>query len=381
MRLAHPRLVSRKLSLLTFALIACSGEPPTAVAPISPDALDGGVSATPSRVDACVRPAEPLPAVGFARHASGDLVAFEPATGRELARHPFGSEILDLDWDARTRRLLVTTTEAFDVEGSRVHALSLDVAQFTHEASSEVFPGEVRAVATPTRVLVVGVELGSTWYELDDELSVVGKSGDLPQPVLLAEPDAVSLLALRREDHADLVYRVSGFGAGWTSVELALPRPSPERGVVIAVAGAHAWLLKRGSSPEAFEVADLETAGLPSSSPPSFRPVPGRCGLGAPHSLVAGASGCALVTVTGPALDRLAVIPTTHAGTMRCATLGAPLARADVWVPRNLRVDPGGRRAWVATAGGVESFALDLSAEKLSSFDGAELRAPLALAR
>ncbi len=380
MRVAIPRLVSSKLSLLPFALIACAGEPPRGVAPPSPDAGAGG-RREPSRVDACAKLAEPPPSTAFARHASGDLVAFEPATGRQLVRRPFGSEILDLDWDERTQRLLVTSAEGFDVEGSRVHALSFDGTELTHEASSEIFPGEVRAVSSPARVLVVGVELGSTWYELDDDLAVVGQSGDLPQPVLVAVPGAGPLLALRRESHADLVYRVSGFAAGWTSVELALPRASPERGVVIAGAGERSWFLKRGGSPESFEVASLEAAGFPAAGPPSFRPARGSCGLGSLHSLAADASGCSLVTVTGPALDQLAVVPTSAGATARCATLGAPLARAGVWLPRNLLVDRGGRQAWIATEAGVESFALEPSVEGLPSFAGAELRAPLALRR
>lgn len=329
----------------------------------------------PSRLDTCSRTLAPPPSVGFARHPSGDLVAFDPTTGYQLKRHPFGFEIIDLDWDESTSRLLVTSVEQFDVEGSRVHAFSFDGSELTHEASSEVFPGEVRVLSSKARVLVVGVELGSEWYELDADLSVVGQSGALPQPLLVAEPGAVSVLALRRETQADVVYQVSGFAAGWSSVELALP----PRGVVIATGGERSWFLERGDSPEGFELASLDTIGF-SPDPPSFRTAKGSCGMGALHSLGVDASGCVLVTVTGAAIDQLAVVPTSPGEATRCFGLGAPLARSALWVPRNLLVDRAGRRAWVATEQGVESFALDPFLEKLPSFAGTELRAPLTLA-
>ncbi|GMV15035.1 MAG: hypothetical protein AMXMBFR56_32590 [Polyangiaceae bacterium] len=362
-----PRLVSTKLFLLSLTVIACSSGPSQNGVP------DAGV-----QVEVGAR-SEPLPPTGFARHASGELVAFDPATGRELARRPLGFEIVDLEWDERTRRVLVTGAEGFDVEGSRVHALAFDGTDFTHEASSDVFPGEVRVIASPARVLVIGGEVGSDWHELDDDLGVVGTSGALPQPLLVAEPDADSVLALRRAAHADLVYRVSGFAAGWASAELALPRSAPERAALLARAGERAWLLRRGDEPEGFAVASLETAGSLGSG--SFRPVPGSCGLGVPRSVGVDASGGALVTVTGAALDRLAVVPTSPGATTRCAELGATLARAEEWVPRNLLVERGGRRAWVATEAGVESFALEASVERVRSFAGVELRAPMALAR
>lgn len=359
-----PKLVSTKLFLLSLTVIACSS------APSQNDAPDAGV-----QVEVGAR-SEPLPSTGFARHASGELVAFDPATGRELARRALGFELVDLEWDERTRRVLVTGAEGFDVEGSRVHALSFDGADFIHEASSEIFPGEIRVLSSPGRVLVIGGELGGDWYELDDDLGVVGTSGALPQPLLVAEPAADSVLALRRDAQADLVFRVSGFAAGWDSDELTLPRPASERAAVLARAGERAWLLSRGDDPEGFAVASLETAG--SLAPGGFQQVPGRCGLGAPRSAGVDAAGGALVTVTSAAL---AVVPTSPAMTTRCAELGAPLARAEDWVPRNLLVERGGRRAWVATEEGVQSFALESSVERVRSFAGVSLRAPMALAR
>ncbi|MBK9001349.1 MAG: hypothetical protein IPM35_36985 [Myxococcales bacterium] len=359
--------MSTRLFLLSLTVLACSSAPPQG---------DGPGAGVPIEAD---DRSEPPPSTGFARHASGELVAFDPATGRQLARRPLGFEIVDLEWDERARRVLVTAVEGFDVEGSRVHAFAFDGADFTHEASSEIFPGEIRVLSSPGRVLVIGVEAGSDWYELDDDLGVVGTSGALPQPVLVAEPAADSVLALRRDAHADVVYRVSGFAAGWTSAELTLPRPVPERAAVLSRAGERAWLLSRGDEPGGFAVAGLETAGTLASG--SFRPVPGSCGLGAPRSVGVDASGSALVTVTGVAVDRLAVVPTSPGATTRCAELGASLARAEDWVPRNLLVERSGRRAWVATDGGVESFALGASLEKVSRFAGAELRAPMALGR
>jgi hypothetical protein len=372
--------------VLTFALlapctlVACSGEP---------FGYDPGLAGKPARerparatqAEPSAKPRDPLPATGFACHASGDLVAFDPETGNTLARHAFGPEVIDLDWDERTQRLLLTSVERFDVEGSRVHALSFDGSAFTHEASSEVFPGEVRVLSSPARVVVVGVELSSHWYELDDDLAVVGPSGALPQPSLVAEPDASAVLALRRESLADVVYRVSGFAEGWSSVELALPRAAPERGVVIARSGEHSWLLGRGDSPEGFRVASLRTAGLSLARAPIFRNVPGSCGTGALYSLGVGAAGDALVTITGAALDQLAVVSTSPGGITHCIRLRAPLARAGAWIPRNLMLDPGQRQAWVATKRGVESFALDPPAPERSSFAGTELRAPMTLAR
>ena len=366
-----PRLVSTKVLCLTLTAIACSSQP----RPSSGPSIEMEASA-----GSCAAPRAPLPSTGFARASSGGLVAFDPATGRQLALKPLGFEIVDLAWDERTRRVLVTGAEGFDVEGSRVHAFAFDGADFEHEASSEVFPGEIRVLPSPARVLVIGVDLASTWYELDDDLGVVGTSEALPQPSLVAEPGAASVLALRREAQADVVYRVSGFAAGWASAELALPRSTPERAAALATAGERAWLLARGESLEGFAIASLEAAGFPAERP-SFRPVPGSCGLGAPLSVDTDASGCSLVAVTGATRDGLAVVPTSPGRTTRCAESGAPLARADQWVPRNLLVDRGGRRAWVATEEGVESFALEPSLEKVSSFAGTELRAPITLAR
>lgn len=373
----------RMFLLLVFVAIACAREPSRGEAPPSLDGdapIDAGERPAPSRIDPCPSGAA-LPPTGFARHSSGDLVAFEPATGRELARRPIGSEIIDLAWVERARRVLVTTVEGLDVEGSRVHALSFDGTGFTHEASSEVFPGEVRVISSPARVLVLGGESSSDWYELDDDLAVVVQGGALPRPLLVAVPDVDSVLALRREPHADVVSRVSGFAAGWTSVELALPRAAPERGVVVGSAAEHSWLLGRGDSPDGFEVARLEKASFPLAGHRSFRTVPGSCGSGALHSLGVDASGRALVTVTGATLDQLAVVPTFPGGAARCTGLGARLERATAWVPRNLIVDAGGQQAWVATEAGVESFALGPSVEKLPCFAGTELRAPLTLAR
>jgi hypothetical protein len=357
------------LVLVPFLVVACVSESSDRTAP---RVVDGGVSLPPAT---CSRALTPAPALGFARHVSGDIVAFDTATGHQLKRHTLGSEVVDLAWDRRTSRLLATTKELFDVEGSRVHALTFDGSEITHEASSEVFPGEIRVLPSPTRVIVVGVELGSEWYELDDDLAIVGQSGALPQPLLVGEPQATSLLALRREAQADVVYRVSGFAQGWSSVELTLP----PRGVVIATTDQRSWFLGREDS-TSFEVASLPATSLSTRTPLVFHAVPTSCARGALQSMAVDAAGCALVTVTGTTSDQLAVVPTFPGEVARCIGLGAPLARSSAWIPRNLVVDRGGRTAWVATEQGVKSFALDPVPKQLPSFVGSELEAPMSLA-
>jgi hypothetical protein len=345
-----------------------------------PDAGRRGVDSSAPLGDACAaRVGQRPPSTGFAVHATtGEIVAFEPDTGRELARHPLGFEILDLEWDGRTRRLLAVGAERFDLEGSRVHALSFEAGVFVHEASSEVFAGELRVISTPERLIAVGGELAPEWHELDRELAVVGTTGALPRPQAVAEPDAWSLFALRREPAADVVYRVSGFSAGWASQELALPRLAPERAVAIAANAEQLWLVRFAQSGDRLELAALDAATFAPDSALAFREVSLDCAPRSPRAV--GLAKCALVSVVG-APPAIALLPLSSDAASSCRALNAPLARSELWLGKNLMVAAASGRAWVATEQGVEGFRLEPAVRALENFSGSELRAPLALAK
>jgi hypothetical protein len=368
------------LMLLTSLTAGCAQDEFQAGPPAEAGALGVDVNAPLGR-PSCAAPVRVSPPLaGFAGGAWGELVAFDPLTGQELARHALGSEIIDLQWDGRTRRLLVVSAERFDVEGSRVHALGFDAARFVHEASSDVFAGELRLIVTPARVLAVGGELSAEWWELDDQLGVVGASAGLPLPDMVAEPDAGSVLSLRREALADVVQRVSGFAAGWSSAELALPRAEPERALAIAGSRTDLWLLRQGAPGGGLELAALERASFPPPTAPAFRPLSAACNAGRARAFGADDAGCALVGVVGAAADELVLAPLSGDASATCATLRAPLAGRERWIARNLVVDPAGRFAWVATERGVEAFTFEPPGQPLESFTGSELGAPLALA-
>jgi hypothetical protein len=374
---------SRPLALVSILLAplasGCDPDGPRAELPPEEAGVIAGDPFRPALPRGCTpsRPSPPAP--GFAVHGSGAIVAFEPTTGRELLRHALGAEVLDLEWDPRTRRLLVASAERFDLEGSRVHALGFDGEGLVHEASSEVFPGEVRVIASAARVIVVGGELAAEWYELDDDLAVAGASGALPRPELVVDGDGTSLIALRREPAADIVARVSGSSPGWVSTEFELPRLDPEQAVGIAGGSGELWLLRQGAT--SLELAALELTRFPPSPPPELRAISGHCRAGPPRALGWDGAGCALVAAGGPDAREIVLAPTSVTAESSCFSLPVPLARAERWIARNLALDPAARLGWVATERGLVAFTLDPPVRELGGFEASELGPPIALAR
>lgn len=186
----------------------------------------------------------------FGRHADGGVVAFDVASGRELARLALEGPLLDLVWDAARRRLLAAVQDP-EMDAARVVALRWNGAELTVFQRSELFSGDVRVHADAASTLALSRELGTTWTLLDDALSPegLGKAWFAPSGLYNVgrERRWIGLDASAFEDgrDADAIVSVS-HAPTWQAERWILPAPGRPASVLVSAPDLdEAWLVRQ----------------------------------------------------------------------------------------------------------------------------------------
>lgn len=325
-------------------------------------------------------------AVGFALDTSGDLVAFDPGSGRELGRFLFGRNLEDLCWDARTRRVLIVEHDAY-ADGSRVHAVRWTGSAFVLESSSPVLPGHSRVSAALDRVYAVSEEYGVVWNVLDDDLAPVGQFQPLVRPVSIVQAGAHGLLALDSSalvagQPADQLLGVSHPGNDWQITQQSYLAPGRPSARMVAGKAGSAYVLHKDPGEGTIELAMIPTASP--AVPPDFHVVMTGAGRGELQGAVYDHErGVVVVAISRVPIARLALVPTETGRPTALVSLDAPI-RSTLWWPRDLVRDPATGRVLVATVQGLVALSPNGGSGvptllRDAAFAAPDLRGPIAL--
>lgn len=384
---SHPH-PSSALSFLVLGLVACSG--PSVTGEHTPEDGGSSVSRDGPNEHALVPPppAQPV-SVGFSRHFGGGLAAFDRQSGAVLATHALPGAIVDLAWHPRREQLLVVRTEGA-LDACAVEALRFGEGGFEPVATSEPLSGSVRVHVWGERVLAFAEEIGTSWWLLDETLQAEAPGKALFRPAGLAPApggDALFGLDAHRYENGtdeDAIVRL-GFTGQWQLEEWPLPAPGrPASRLADSTEPDTFWLVRKLDPGNRFELAEIDA--LAPVAPASFVHVTVPV-TGSLQGVVVEPIEQALVAtlsndVTGGA-GAVALLSLVPGGTSSAFELGAKI-ESSPWPARHLAWDPVTFRVLVATGSGVEAFvaagteAAPALAED-ASFDGGELRPPLAL--
>ncbi len=239
------------------ALIACSGHVPSGE--------PGDAAPDNGRIHRVQPPREGTVSVtAFGAHEAGGVVAFDVASGRELARLALEGPIADLVWDGSRSRLLASVRDPV-LDGARVVRLSWDGTALSVEQRSELFSGDVRVHADAASTLALSREMGTTWTLLDDSLGAVGLGKHLFTPSgLLGAGDQRRWLGLDASafedgDDADALVSVT-LNRVWSSERWVLPAPGRPASLLVHAPGQdEAWLLRQWSGTTRVQLGEVLT--------------------------------------------------------------------------------------------------------------------------
>jgi hypothetical protein len=327
--------------------------------------------------------------VAFALHVSGDLVAFDPRTGRELSRFVFGRELEDVCWDARTGRVLIVEHDAYD-DGSRVHAVRWTGSAFVLESSSPVLPGHSRVFAASDRVYAVSEDQGVVWNVLDDDLTPVGQFEPLVRPVSLVERVGSAhsrLLALDSSARlagqpADQLLGVSHPAGDWQVTEQSYLAPGRPSARMVAGQPGSTYVLHKDPGEGTIELARISTSAP--AVPPAFHVVVTGAGRGALEGAAYDPERrIVAVAIARVPIARLALVPTETGRPTALVSLDAAI-RSTRWWSRDLVRDPESGRLLVATEQGIVALSPGGTGDAPSlvtdaGFTAPDLRGPIAL--
>jgi hypothetical protein len=327
-----------------------------------------------------------LKVTAFGAHEAGGVVAFDVASGRELARLALEGPLLDLVWDSARSRLLAAVQEPV-LDAARVVQLSWDGAALSVVHRSEPFTGDVRVHTDAASTLALSREMGTTWTPLDDSLGAEGLGKHLYTPAgLVGVPagDRLTWLGLDASafedgDDADALVSVT-FKRVWSTERWLLPAPGRPASLLVHAPGLdEAWLVRQWPGTARAQLGEVltvspavpELAGVALPSPGSLE---GAVPALSPDALVlleAGDSGLSLVALP------------LHGGEPAAVPLDGGIDRWR-WLPRNPVSDAARALVVVATSAGARAFRVRGTSElpALGELEGslaASVRPPLAL--